>query len=108
MRRWCSAMVFASAFGLILGCAGGVWAQQPSSEGHPHKWQAVEKSMVDFLTDGFELKTVVYDTSETAPKAEPDVHYFLQKGAQLVRCDFRKRGEKSIYWCSQLTAPNNP
>jgi hypothetical protein len=112
MRWWFSGLVAAGAVGLALGGADGARAQkpvdQPTSEGHPHKWLAVEKSMADFVADGFELKTVVYDTSETAPKAEPDVHYFLQKGTTLVRCDFRKRGAASIYWCFQLTAPKKP
>jgi hypothetical protein len=85
-------------------------AEQPASEGHPHKWVAVEKSMVDFLGDGFELKAVVYDTTETGAKPEqvPDVHYFLQKKAQLVRCDFRKRQETSYYWCALMTKPGAP
>jgi hypothetical protein len=81
---------------------------QPTSEGRPHKWLAVEKSLTDFVADGFELKTMVYDSSETAAKSEPDVHYFLQKGTTLVRCDFKKRDQASIYWCYQLTAPNRP
>src|SRR5260370_41895804 len=70
---------------------------QPASEGHPHKWETVEKGIADFLAEGFELKAVVYDTSEGAakPSATPDVHYFLEKRAQLARCDFRRfvRGE---------------
>jgi hypothetical protein len=103
MRCWRSGMVLASAFIAAL-CVAGAHAQQPTSEGHPHKWIIVDKSMADLVADGYELKTVVYDTSETAPKAEPDVHYFLQKGTSVVRCDFRKREEASIYWCSQLTA----
>jgi len=105
MQLWFCTTGFLGAFGLILG---GATAAQPTSEGQPHKWLAVEKSLADFVTDGFELKTVVYDTSETVLKAEPDVHYFLQKGTTLARCDFRKRGQKSIYWCYQLTAPNKP
>ena len=80
---------------------------QPTSEGHPHKWDAVEKGMADFIADGFELKSVVYDTSESA-KGEPDVHYFLQKGTQLVRCDFRRRDQTSYYWCAQLRKPRKP
>jgi hypothetical protein len=103
MRHRRSGMVLASAFIAALGGAA-VHAQQPTSEGHPHKWIIVDKSMADLVADGYELTTVVYDTSETAPKAEPDVHYFLQKGTSVVRCDFRKREEASIYWCSQLTA----
>ena len=81
---------------------------EPSSEGHPHKWETVEKGMVDFLNDGFELRAVVYDTAETGAKPDilPDVHYFLQKKAQLIRCDFRKRGEVSTYWCAQLVKPH--
>ena len=54
-------------------------ASQPTSEGHPHKWDTVEKGMADFIADGFELKSVVYDSSES-PKGEPDVHYFFAKG----------------------------
>jgi hypothetical protein len=102
MRRWFLAAVAAGAIGLSLGGA----AAEQTSEGHPHKWLAVEKSLADFIADGFTLRSVVYDTSETAPQAEPDVHYFLQKRTALVRCDFRKRGQASIYWCYRLTAPN--
>ena len=52
------------------------------SEGQPHKWEAVtNKSMYDFVADGFELKSVAYDTSVLGPQSDlPDVHYFLQKG----------------------------
>jgi hypothetical protein len=81
-------------------------AAQPSSEGHPHKWDTVDKSMVDFLDQGFELKAVVYDTSEKGATPDlPDVHYFLQKKTQLVRCDFRKREETSYYWCAIMIRP---
>jgi hypothetical protein len=107
MRRWCWAIVFVGAFGLTSSGASSVSAQ-PTSEGRPHKWVAVEKSLADFVADGFELKAVVYDSSETEPKAEPDVHYFLQKSTILVRCDFRKRAAASIYWCYQLHAANQP
>ena len=79
---------------------------EPKSEGHPHKWETVDRSMADFLNDGFEVKSVVYDTAETGVKELPDVHYFLQKKAELVRCDFRKRGETSSYWCARLAAPH--
>lgn len=79
---------------------------QPSSSGHPHKWQTVEKSMADFVNDGFDLKAVVYDPSGSGPPpALPDVHYFLQKKSQLVRCDFRQRGSESVYWCAMLVKP---
>ena len=105
MQRWVQATVSLCAFGLMLG---RVTSAQPTSEGEPHKWLAVEKSLADFVADGFELKTVVFDASKTLPKAEPDVHYFLQKGATLVRCDFRKRDQTSIYWCYQLVAPKKP
>lgn len=103
-----------SRFGVgaaVIGCASLLLTAsvcaEPSSEGHPHKWETVQKGMPDFLNDGFELKAVVYDTAETGGKPDllPDVHYFLQKKAQLVRCDFRKRGEVSTYWCAQLVKP---
>ena len=106
-RNWAAALAGAGAFGLLLGVAEGAWAQQ-TSEGHPHKWLAVERSLADFLGEGFELKSVAYDTSETGPNAEPDVHYFLQRHTALVRCDFRKRNQASIYWCYRLTAPKRP
>ena len=72
----------------------------------PHKWDTVEKGMADFIVDGFELKSVVY--SSESPKSEPDVHYFLQKAMQLVRCDFRRGDQTSYYWCAQLTMPRKP
>jgi hypothetical protein len=99
------------AFLLPVLCGAAALTQpsvgaQPTSEGHPHKWETVDKSMVDFLDAGFELKAVVYDTAETGAKSDPpDVHYFLQKAKQLVRCDFRKREETSYYWCALLVRP---
>ena len=93
--------------GLALGAAGNA-AAQPTSQGHPHKWQAVQQSMADFIADGFQLKAVVYDTSQVPPGGQPDVHYFLQKDTRLVRCDFRRRDEASIYWCYRLTKPRTP
>jgi hypothetical protein len=103
MRHWCLTIVLAGA--LQLGSAA---VAQPTSEGHPHKWQVVDKSMADLVANGFELKTVVYDSSQTQPSTEPDVHYFLQKGTTLARCDFLRRGQASIYWCYQLTKPGRP
>jgi hypothetical protein len=52
------------------------------SEGQPHKWEAItNKSVNDFVADGFELKSVAYDTSVLGLQSDsPDVHYFLQKG----------------------------
>ena len=104
MRRcvWCF-LVYSWFIPIPLSTA----ASQPTSEGHPHKWDTVEKGMADFIADGFELKSVVYDSSES-PKGEPDVHYFLQKATQLVRCDFRRRDQTSYYWCAQLTMPRKP
>jgi hypothetical protein len=83
---------------------------QQLSEGQPHKWEAVtNKSMYDFVADGFELKSVAYDTSVLGPQSDsPDVHYFLQKGADLVRCDFRKRDQTSYYWCYRLAKIKQP
>jgi hypothetical protein len=34
--------------------------------------------MYDFVANGFELKSVAYDTSALGPQSDsPDVHYFL-------------------------------
>jgi len=34
--------------------------------------------MYDFVANGFELKSVAYDTSALSPQSDsPDVHYFL-------------------------------
>ena len=74
----------------------------PTSEGHPHKWQTIDKSLYDLVTDGYQLVTVVYDGAATGPTDTPDVHYFLEKGNVVAKCDFRKRGETSFYWCYQL------
>jgi len=105
-------MLRTALFGLLAAAlvltAATYAAAAPTSEGHPHKWLAVEQSMADFIAAGFELKTVVYDTSQVPRGGQPDVHYFLQKAAELVRCDFRRRGETSIYWCYQLTKTKTP
>lgn len=102
-----------SGYLLLLVCTCLVAApaarSQPTSEGHPHKWEIVQKSMADLIADGFELKSVAYDSSDTGVKpGEPDVHYFLQKRTELVRCDFRRRNQASYYWCARLTNPRNP
>jgi hypothetical protein len=104
MRRWRLRVVIAAVFGLAFGVAAQAQTPvgQPTSEGHPSKWQTSDKSLYDLVTDGYTLVTVAYDTSETDPKAEPDVHYFLQKGNVVAKCDFRKRGQTSFYWCYQL------
>jgi len=105
MKHWRWRATIAAVLGLSL-CAS-VSAQtpvgQPTSEGHPHKWQATDKSLFDLISDGYRLVTVAYDTSQTGQGAEPDVHYFLDKGSTVARCDFRKRGQTSFYWCYQLT-----
>ena len=95
---------YALAVGLVglTLCAAPAMAQQ-ASEGHPHKWQANDKSLYDLIADGYKLVTAVYDTSRAGSEADPDVHYFLQKDKTLARCDFRKRGETSFYWCYQLS-----
>jgi hypothetical protein len=76
MRGWLCAKIFVGAFGLVLGGAEGTPAQ-PTSEGRPHKWLAVEKSLTDFVADGFELKTVVYDTSENQREIRAGCALFL-------------------------------
>jgi len=101
MRRK-SYWIVAAGLGLALAAEAQTPVGQPTSEGHPHKWQTTDKSLYDLVTDGYKLVTVVYDTSQTGENAEPDVHYFLEKGATIARCDFRKRHETSFYWCYQL------
>jgi len=86
----------------VSGALAQVPVTSPTSEGHPHKWQTTDKSLFDLVSDGYKLVSVVYDTSQTGPGAEPDVHYFLEKANTVARCDFRKRGDTSFYWCSQL------
>ena len=104
MRRKKSIAMISGVAGLLLGV--GAWAQQPvgqpTSEGHPHKWQTIDKSLYDLVGDGYTLVSVAYDTSQTGQNAEPDVHYFLAKGTTIAKCDFRKRGDTSFYWCYQL------
>jgi hypothetical protein len=103
MRRglWC---VVGAA--LLVVAAGAAPAQtpagQPTSEGHPHKWQTIDKSMYDLVADGYRLITAVYDSAGTGPTSTPDVHYFLEKGNSLAKCEFRKRGDTSFYWCYLL------
>jgi hypothetical protein len=107
--RFMYALLATITAGLLLNHGGSLHAQQ-LSEGQPHKWEAAtNKSMYDFVADGFELKSVTYDTSVLGPQSDsPDVHYFLQKGADLVRCDFRKRDQTSYYWCYRLARIKQP
>ena len=104
MRR---GLLYAASAALLVMAAGTASAQtpagQPTSEGHPSKWQASDKSFFDLISDGYKLVTVAYDSSQTGAGAEPDVHYFLEKGNIVAKCDFRKRGETSFYWCYQLS-----
>jgi hypothetical protein len=79
MRRWFWATVFASVSGLVVGGAEGT-STQPTSEGHPHKWLAVEKSLADFVADGFELRTVVYDVSRNRIEVRPGCALFPAEG----------------------------
>jgi hypothetical protein len=69
------------ATGLLLNGAVVLCAEQ-LSEGQPHKWEVVSnQSLYDFVANGFELKSVAYDTSVLGPQSDsPDVHYFLQSG----------------------------
>jgi hypothetical protein len=109
MRRWLSYTALAGIAGFLWSSAAALAADEPKSEGHPHKWVVVEKSMYDLVSDGFDLITVAYDTSSVGPKMEPpDVHYFLQKEHEIARCDFRKREETSYYWCYMLSKPGAP
>jgi len=109
MRRYVSGAVLAGAIAFVLSGAAAFAADEPKSDGHPHKWLAIEKSMYDLVSDGFDLVTVVYDTSSAGAKMDPpDVHYFLQKEHEVARCDFRKREDTSYYWCYMLTAPGGP
>ena len=66
------------AAGLLLNGGSGLRAKQ-LSEGQPHKWEVVsDQSMYDFVANGFELKSVAYDTSVLGPQSDsPDVHDFL-------------------------------
>jgi hypothetical protein len=105
MWLWGRCGAIAAIAGLALGIAGAL-AQTPvtppTSEGHPSKWQTLDKSFFDLISDGYKLVTVAYDSSQTGQGAEPDVHYFLEKGNTVAKCDFRKRGDASFYWCYQL------
>jgi hypothetical protein len=109
MRRWLSYAVTAGVAGLLLSNATTLAADEPKSEGHPHKWVAVDKSLYDLVSDGFDLVTVVYDTSGAGPKTDPpEVHYFLQREHEVARCDFHKREDTSYYYCFTLGKPGGP
>src|SRR5258707_9415047 len=74
------------------------------SEGQPHKWEVVSnQSMYDFVANGFELKSVAYDTSALGPQKRFAGRPLLSvETHDLVRCDFRKRNQTSYYWCYKL------
>ena len=96
--------VFLAAFATPLGA-------EQVSEGQPHKWEAVpNKSMYDFVTEGFELKSVAYGTSVLGPQTDaPDVHYFLQKGSTWLSVTFTSTTKHLIIGAinlAKLTASN--
>ena len=68
MRR---GLLCAASAALLVMAAGTAQAQtpagQPTSEGHPHKWQTTDKSMYDLVADGYRLITAVYDSAPTGP-----------------------------------------
>jgi hypothetical protein len=104
MRRSKGLLLFAGLAALVWSAGAGLAADEPKSEGHPHKWVAIEKSMFDLVSDGYDLVNVVYEPPRgSAPTDLPDVHYFLQKEHEVVRCDFRKREETSYYYCYTLS-----
>ena len=109
MRR---GLLYAASAALLVMAAGTAPAQtpagQPTSEGHPHKWQTTDKSMYDLVADGYRLITAVYDSAGTGTTGIPDVHYFLEKGNNLAKCEFRKRGDTSFYWCYLLAKAGGP
>jgi hypothetical protein len=97
---------YAATAAFVVMAVGAAHAQTPvgqsTSEGHPHKWQTIDKSLYDLVADGYKLITAVYDSAPTGATDTPDVHYFLEKGNSVAKCDFRKRGDTSFYWCSLL------
>jgi hypothetical protein len=95
--------------GLLLN-SGSRRRAERLSEGQPDKWEVVgNQGMYDFVANGFELKSVAYDTSVLGPQSDsPDVHYFLQKRHDLVRYDSRKRDQTSYYWCYKLVKARAP
>ena len=109
MGRIVVALAATMAAALLLNGGSGLCAEQ-LSEGQPHKWEVVSnQSMYDFVANGFELKSVAYDTSVLGPQSDsPDVHYFLQKRHDLVRCDFHKRDQTSYCWCYKLAKAHAP
>ena len=64
-------------------------------QGHSFIWADTNKALPDFLAEGFELKSVVYDSSANMPA----IFYFLQKGPSLVRCS-TMTGVSTLFFCS--------
>ena len=104
MGRWTFYAAIAVLFPMIgFAAQAQTPVSPPTSEGHPSKWQTNDNSLNDLVTDGFKLVSVVYDSAATGSSDTPDVHYFLEKGNAVAKCDFRKRGDTSFYWCYQLS-----
>jgi hypothetical protein len=52
------------------------------------QWDRTDKSLADYIADGFELKAVVanYGRASTNPNAAVGSLYYLQKATALVTC----------------------
>jgi hypothetical protein len=107
MRKTAICAALATTAGLLLaGAAPAFAADEPKSEGQPHKWAAIDKSLYDLVADGFDLVNVVYEPPRGGAATDlPEVHYFLQKEREVARCDFHKRENTSYYYCFTLSKP---
>jgi hypothetical protein len=80
--RWRSALMLAA--GVVLALSNLGWAQTtpvapPAVSTNPEEWQTTDLSLLDFITDGYDLVSVISPSSHTRT-------YFLTKPGKIVKC----------------------
>jgi hypothetical protein len=79
---WSTTIILATS--AVLALSGRTWAQTTSVSptGRPtnvDEWQATDLSILDFVTDGYDLVSVISPSSHTRI-------YFLAKPGKIVKC----------------------
>jgi hypothetical protein len=75
----------------------------------PDQWMPSKKQMIDYLTEGFTVNSIIGD--QITPVSTKATIFFLTKGSALVKCaetNTRRNGTitSRVISCSELTTPS--
>ena len=80
--RWGALLILLA--GAVLPLSNPGWSQTtpvapPAESTNPEEWQATDLSLLDFVSDGYDLVSVISPSSHTRT-------YFLTKPGKIVKC----------------------